>query len=99
LCIFAIEVSVSPRATTCVDPPAAGAKIEHARRKAIQIRNDEIGDTHWYRPDFDRNLVIDDRTRLVCPGPPPDLGIESCTHGVSVHQRTPPRPCGPVQLR
>jgi hypothetical protein len=42
------------------------------------------------KPAQHSSIGLDDRTRLVCPGPPPDLGIECRTHGVSVHQRTPP---------
>ena len=33
---------------------------EHGRQLLVAASpNDEIGDTHWYRPDFDRNLAIE----------------------------------------
>jgi len=50
------------------------------------------------KPAQHSSVSLHDRTPLAGPGVPPDLGIECRTHGVSVHQRTPPWPCGPARL-
>jgi hypothetical protein len=53
----------------------------------------------WCKPAKDTSIGFYDRPRLFGLGVLPDLSIECRTDGVSVHQRTPPRPCGSAQLR